>query len=121
VVVGGLIFLDSAGAHGVSLRNSWGVSLRNSWGLRVLWVRLWVLHRTPLRHVSRGSTARGVMPGPHESNANKVVPQAEMVGKAGAGGGNRTRVISLEGWSSTIELRPLYGVVINELRIIQTH
>ena len=26
----------------------------------------------------------------------------------GAGDGNRTRVISLEGWSSTIELRPLF-------------
>ena len=42
-----------------------------------------------------------------------------MVGKVGAGDGNRTRMISLEGWSSTIELRPLYGLVINELRIIQ--
>ena len=42
-----------------------------------------------------------------------------MAGKVGAGDGNRTRMISLEGWSSTIELRPLYGVVINELRIIQ--
>ena len=28
---------------------------------------------------------------------------------AGAGDGNRTRVISLEGWGSTIELRPQYG------------
>ena len=27
----------------------------------------------------------------------------------GAGDGNRTRVISLEGWGSTIELRPRYG------------
>ncbi len=27
--------------------------------------------------------------------------------KIGAGGGNRTLVISLEGWSSTIELHPL--------------
>ena len=26
----------------------------------------------------------------------------------GAGDGNRTRVISLEGWSSTIELHPRY-------------
>src|SRR5437879_610366 len=28
-----------------------------------------------------------------------------------AGGGNRTHVISLEGWSSTIELRPQGGAV----------
>ena len=27
-------------------------------------------------------------------------------GKAGAGGGDRTRIASLEGWNSTIELHP---------------
>ena len=34
----------------------------------------------------------------------------EMLSSLGAGDGNRTHVVSLEGWSSTIELHPHYMV-----------
>jgi hypothetical protein len=39
-----------------------------------------------------------------------------MVEVAGAGDGNRTRVVSLENWGSTIELRPHMAPDVNEGR-----
>src|SRR6266567_2629009 len=33
-------------------------------------------------------------------------PHSRVISKSGAGGGNRTRVASLEDWNSAIELRP---------------
>ena len=38
----------------------------------------------------------------------------EMLSSLGAGDGNRTHVVSLEGWSSTIELHPHYLMLIND-------
>ena len=38
----------------------------------------------------------------------------EMLSSLGAGDGNRTHVVSLEGWSSTIELHPHYLMLVND-------
>jgi len=47
----------------------------------------------------------------------KKAPEAGFRGETGAGGGNRTRTSSLEGWSSIIELHPLrMGVIYGRIR-----
>ena len=42
--------------------------------------------------------------------ASLVLKLAEIRGKRGAGEGNRTLILSLEGWYSTVELHPLVGL-----------
>ena len=51
----------------------------------------------------------------HEAPKGNWKPQ-----NFGAGDGNRTHVISLEGWSSTIELHPHSGAV-DEIRTRDIH
>ncbi len=43
----------------------------------------------------------------HGNPVGVVEAKPRLLVESGAGGGNRTPVISLEGWSSTIELHPL--------------
>ena len=44
----------------------------------------------------------------------KTPPKCDWIGifEIGAGDGNRTRVASLEGWNSTIELHPQPGIIL---------
>jgi hypothetical protein len=51
-----------------------------------------------------GDASEKTEPGDDPSNS------LEIVEKSGAGDGNRTRIASLEGWNSAIELRPQDGV-----------
>ena len=44
---------------------------------------------------------------------------SEMLSSLGAGDGNRTHVVSLEGWSSTIELHPHYLMLVNDNTLIK--
>ena len=61
-----------------------------------------------LTHFLSSAPCRVRFPSPGTHTKTAPVPKgAEAVGLSfGAGDGNRTRVISLEGWGSTIELRP---------------
>ena len=70
-----------------------------------------VLRWKMLTHFLSFAPCRVRFPSPGMYMKTALVPKGARAVRLsnGAGDGNRTRVISLEGWGSTIELRPQYG------------